>query len=110
MIVWIWDASGPAADACGVTGTAEAARRAVGLLLSSGRADAAHLEQAALVIGRTLSYDYCPQVAPGMPGWNPASPSGSPLIRQQPTRQSRTRQVTDIDRLRRIPVMAAQGR
>ena len=28
MIVWIWDASGPAASACGVTGTAEAARRA----------------------------------------------------------------------------------
>ena len=28
MIVWIWDASGPAASACGVAGTAEAARRA----------------------------------------------------------------------------------
>ena len=30
MIVWIWDASGPAANACGVAGTAEAARRAAG--------------------------------------------------------------------------------
>jgi hypothetical protein len=38
MIVWIWDASGPATDACGVAGTAEAARRAAGALLSSGHA------------------------------------------------------------------------
>ena len=60
MIVWIWDASGPAADACGVAGTAEAARRAAGSLLSSGRAEAAHVEQAAMVIGCTLTYDYCP--------------------------------------------------
>ena len=44
MIVWIWDASGPAADACGVAGTAEAAR----------------VEQAAIVVGTTLTYDYCP--------------------------------------------------
>ena len=75
MIVWIWDASGPAADACGVTGTAEAARRTVGLLLSSGRADAAHLEQAALVIGRTLSYDYCPTGR----AWNARLESGQPV-------------------------------
>jgi hypothetical protein len=59
MIVWIWDASGPAADACGVTGTAEAARRAAGSLLASGRAEAARVEQAAIVIGRALTYDYC---------------------------------------------------
>jgi len=60
MIVWIWDASGPAADACGVAGTAEAARRAAGRLLESGRAEAARVEQAALVVGTTLTYDYCP--------------------------------------------------
>jgi uncharacterized protein RhaS with RHS repeats len=58
MIVWIWDASGPAADACGVTETAEAARRAAGSLLTSGQADAARVEQAAIVIGRALTYDY----------------------------------------------------
>ena len=60
MIVWIWDASGPAADACGVAATAEAARRAAGSLVASGRAEAARVEQAALVIGSTLTYDYCP--------------------------------------------------
>jgi hypothetical protein len=60
MIVWIWDASGPAADACGVAGTAEAARRAAGSLVASGKADAARVEQAAIVIGRALTYDYCP--------------------------------------------------
>jgi hypothetical protein len=60
MMVWIWDASGPAADACGVAGTADAARRAAGSLLISGRARDAHVEQAAMVIGRALTYDYCP--------------------------------------------------
>jgi hypothetical protein len=60
MMVWIWDASGPAADACGVAGTAEAAREAAGALLESGRAQAVHVEQAAIVVGSTLTYDYCP--------------------------------------------------
>jgi hypothetical protein len=60
MIVWIWDASGPASDACGVAGTAEAARRAAGLLVSSGQAEAARVEQAAIVLGIALTYDYCP--------------------------------------------------
>ena len=76
MTVWIWDASGPAADACGVAGTAEAARRAAGLLLASGRARAAHVEQAAVVIGCTLTYDYCPtgrawsgRMESGRPAW-----------------------------------------
>jgi hypothetical protein len=59
MIVWIWDASGPAADACGVTGTAEAARRAAGSLVTSGQAEAARVEQAAIVLGSALTYDYC---------------------------------------------------
>ena len=60
MIVWLWDASGPAAAMCGAAGTAEAARRAAGSELTSGRAETARLEQAALVIGRELTYDYCP--------------------------------------------------
>jgi hypothetical protein len=60
MMVWIWEASGPAADACGVTGTPDAARDAAGSLLESGRARAARVQQAALVVGSTLTYDYCP--------------------------------------------------
>jgi hypothetical protein len=78
MIVWIRDASGPAADACGVAGTAEAARRAAGALLESGQAKAARVEQAALVLGTTLSYDYCPtgqawggRLEAGRPTWVP---------------------------------------
>jgi hypothetical protein len=59
MIVWIWDASGPAADACGVAGTPEAARSAAGSLVTSGQADAASVEQAAIVLGIALTYDYC---------------------------------------------------
>jgi hypothetical protein len=74
MIVWIWDASGPAADACGVAGTAEAARRAAGSLLTSGRARAAHVEQATIVIGCTLTYDYCPTGR----AWDARLESGSP--------------------------------
>ena len=60
MIVWIWDASGPAADACGVAGTAEAARSAAGSLVTSGKAEAARVEQAAVVLGTTLTYGYLP--------------------------------------------------
>jgi hypothetical protein len=68
MIVWIWDATGTAADACGVAGTAEAARRAAGSLLTSGRAQAARVERAAIVIGTTLTYDYCP-TGQAQAGW-----------------------------------------
>jgi hypothetical protein len=59
MIVWIWDATGPAADACGVTGTREAASSAAGSLVTSGQAETARVAQAAIVIGHALSYDYC---------------------------------------------------
>ena len=79
MIVWVWDASGPAASACGVAGTAEAARQAAGALLESGRAVAAHVEQAAIVVGTTLTYDYCPtgrawhaRLEDGRLTWTPA--------------------------------------
>ena len=78
MIVWIWDATGPAADACGVAGTADAARDAAGSLVADGRADAARVQPAALVIGRTLTYDYCPtgqawdaRLEAGRPAWVP---------------------------------------
>ena len=79
MIVWIWDASGPAASACGVAGTAAAARDAAGQLVADGRADAARVERAALVVGTTLSYDYCPtgqawaaRLEAGRLTWTPA--------------------------------------
>lgn len=78
MIVWIWDASGPAADACGVAGTAEAARRAADSLLTSGQARAARVEQATIVIGYTLTYEYCltgrawsARLESGSPAWVP---------------------------------------
>lgn len=80
MIVWVWDATGPVADACGVAGTAEAARRAAGSVLASGQAGTARVEQAAIVIGRTLTYDYCPtgnawtgRMEPGGPAWVPVT-------------------------------------
>lgn len=79
MIVWLWEAAGPAADACGVAGTAEAARRAAGSLLASGRAEAARIERAAIVMGRALTYDYYPtgriweaRLEGGQPAWTPA--------------------------------------
>ena len=74
MIVWIWDASGPAADACGVAGTADAARSAAGKLVADGRAEAARVEQAALVVGIALTYDYCPTGR----AWAARLESGSP--------------------------------
>jgi len=40
LIVWIWDASGS--------------------LVADGRAEAARVQQAALVVGIALTYDYCP--------------------------------------------------
>ena len=85
MIVWIWDASGPAADACGVAGTAEAARQAAGALMTSGRASAARVEQAAIVVGTTLTYGYCPtgrvwhaRLDAGELTWTTAAPLPSP--------------------------------
>jgi hypothetical protein len=78
MIVWIWDACGPAADACGVADTADAARQAAGSLLTSGRARAARVEQATIVVSITLTYDYCPtgqawaaRLESGSPTWVP---------------------------------------
>ena len=85
MIVWIWDASGPAASACGVAGTAQAALNAAGALVTSGKAEAARVEQAAIVLGTTLSYGYCPtgrawraRLVAGRLTWTPAAPLPSP--------------------------------
>jgi hypothetical protein len=80
MIVWIWDATGPAADACGVTGTADAARLAAGSLMTSGQADAARVEQAAIVVGNELTYDYCPTGH----AWAARLESGSPVWERVP--------------------------
>ncbi len=81
MIVWIWDASGSTASACGVAGTAEAALDAAGALVTSGKAEAARVEQAAIVLGTTLSYGYCPtgrawraRLVAGRLTWTPAAP------------------------------------
>jgi hypothetical protein len=43
-----------------VAGTVEAARRAAGSLVTSGQAEAARIEQATIVLGSALTYDYCP--------------------------------------------------
>jgi hypothetical protein len=59
MNVWLWDASGPARTACGVTDSESRARRAAEAVLTSGQADAARIEQAALGLGAgTMTYGY----------------------------------------------------
>jgi hypothetical protein len=70
------DATGPAAGACGVADSAEAARRAAGSLLASRQARVARVEQAAMVIeSAALTYDYCPTGR----AWNARPESGSPV-------------------------------
>ena len=74
---WIRDATGPGPpSACGVAGTAEAARPRPRRCWPAGRAQAARVEQAAIVVGSTLTYDYWPTGRGGAPGWKPASPHG----------------------------------
>jgi hypothetical protein len=59
VIVWLWDASGPRAGACGISGDQKAARRAAAECLRSGQADGARVEQAAGELGmRTLTSGY----------------------------------------------------
>ena len=43
-----------------MAGTAEAARSAAGSLVTSGRAEAARVGRAAVVLGTTLTYGYWP--------------------------------------------------
>ena len=58
---------------------------AAGALLTSGRAEAARVEQAAIVVGTTLTYGYCPtgrawhaRLDAGRLTWTPAAPLPSP--------------------------------
>ena len=62
-----------------MAGTAEAARSAAGALVASGQAQAARVEQAAVVLGTTLTYGYCPtgrawdaRLEAGRLTWTPA--------------------------------------
>jgi hypothetical protein len=49
MIVWLWDASGPASSACGISRDPVDAREAAGAHLASGTATAATVQAATLV-------------------------------------------------------------
>jgi uncharacterized protein (DUF4415 family) len=51
VIVWLWDAAGPAGDACGVTDDQAAARQRAQALLTAGHATTAKLQQAVLKYG-----------------------------------------------------------
>lgn len=51
MIVWLWDADGPARTARGVTGDEAAARHAAEACLRNGQARSAAVEQAHAVLG-----------------------------------------------------------
>lgn len=59
MIVWLWDAPGPARTARGVTGSEARARQAAEDLLFGGQATDAVLEEAVLGLGAgTMTYGY----------------------------------------------------
>jgi hypothetical protein len=81
VIVWLWDASGPARTACGVTDSEARARQAAETLLAAGQADAARIERAALGLGSgTMTYGYQrtgqPQharIRDGRVTWKPAA-------------------------------------
>jgi hypothetical protein len=51
VIVWLWDADGPARTSRGITDDAGAARRAAEACLLSGQARCAAVEQARAVLG-----------------------------------------------------------
>jgi hypothetical protein len=59
MIVWLWDASGPARRGRGVTDDEGRARHAAVALLRTGEATTARVEQALTALdARTLIYGY----------------------------------------------------
>lgn len=59
MIVWLWDAPGPARTARGVTDDEATARRAAETCLRSGQARSAAVEKAHAVLGvRSLTSGY----------------------------------------------------
>lgn len=51
MIVWLWDADGPARTTRGVTGDEAAARRAAAACLRGGQAHSAAVEMARAMLG-----------------------------------------------------------
>jgi hypothetical protein len=59
MIVWLWDAPGPARTARGVNGSEARARQAAEALLTGGQATGAVLEQAVLGLGAgSMTFGY----------------------------------------------------
>ena len=59
MIVWLWDARGPARCGLGVSGDQSSARQAAEACLISGQASGARVEQAQAVLGiGTLTSHY----------------------------------------------------
>lgn len=59
VIVWLWDAPGPARAAHGVTGSQERARQTAETLLAAGQATAAVIEEAVLGLGAgSMTYGY----------------------------------------------------
>jgi hypothetical protein len=59
VIVWLWDADGPARSGRGVTGNGEAARQAAEAFLRGGHASAARVERAVSMPGvRALTAGY----------------------------------------------------
>jgi hypothetical protein len=59
VIVWLWDAPGPARTTRGVTGSQTRARQAAEALITGGQAHGAVLEQAVLGLGAgSMTYGY----------------------------------------------------
>ena len=59
MIVWLWNADGPAGNGRGVTDDRARAFQSAEACLCSGQADVAEVEGARLVLGvRTLAFEY----------------------------------------------------
>lgn len=98
MIIWLWDAIGPARATHGVTGDETRARRAAEACLRSGTAPSARVELAVTVLDtRTLSPGYERtgkgwQARRGPRGgitWEPLAP-GEPPARPIPARDARS--------------------
>ena len=59
VIVWLWDVSGPARTACGVTDDQARARQTAEAILTAGQGTTAALEQAVLGLGAgSMTYGY----------------------------------------------------
>jgi hypothetical protein len=61
VIVWLWDASGPARTACGVTDDEGSAFMAAETLLAGGQITVARVERATMGLGTgSMTYGYQP--------------------------------------------------